>query len=144
MYESQIEIDAPPDAVWAVLTDLPRWPAWRSAIARTEGTVEPGSRIKVWVEANPGRAFPLTVTELTRSRRMVLQGGMPLGLFRGVRTYDLDAVGPGRTHITMREVYSGPLARLITRSIPDLQPSFDTFVQGLKDEAEAAAATDQR
>ena len=37
----------------------------------------------------------------------------------------------------MREEYSGPLAGLMSRSIPDLQPSFDTFVNGLKARAEA-------
>lgn len=32
----------------------------------------------------------------------------------------------------MREEYTGPLAPLIWRSIPDLQPSFDQYVNGLK------------
>ena len=44
---------------------------------------------------------------------------MPLGLFRGTRTYTLTAVGE-RTTFAVEEVHSGPLASLITRSIPDL------------------------
>ncbi len=38
----------------------------------------------------------------------------------------------------MEEVYSGPLAPLITKAIPDLTESFDQFADGLKQ----AAATD--
>lgn len=64
---------------------------------------------------------------------------MPLGLFKGVRTYRLSPEGDGSTRFEMRETYSGPLAGMITRSIPDLQPSFDQFARGLKAKVEAGA-----
>jgi hypothetical protein len=38
--------------------------------------------------------------------------------------------------ITVREEYSGPLAGLMRRSILDLQPLFERFVNGLKARAE--------
>jgi hypothetical protein len=52
-----------------------------------------------------------------------------------VRTYRLQREGSA-TGFTMREEYSGPLTGLIGRSIPDLQPSFEQFVQGLKQRVE--------
>ena len=36
----------------------------------------------------------------------------------------------------MREEFSGFLAPLIERTIPDLQPSFEQFADGLRDMAE--------
>jgi hypothetical protein len=39
----------------------------------------------------------------------------------------------------MEEVYTGPLASMITRSIPDLAPSFEEFGACLKASAEASA-----
>jgi len=39
----------------------------------------------------------------------------------------------------MREEYSGLMAPMITRSIPDLQPAFDEFAHDLKRAAEEAA-----
>jgi hypothetical protein len=72
-----------------VLVDAAGYPAWDSGVERVEGTIAAGERIKVVSEANPGRAFPVTVTELVPDRRMTWTGGMPLGLFRGVRTFDL-------------------------------------------------------
>jgi len=38
----------------------------------------------------------------------------------------------------MREVYTGPLAGLITKSIPDLAPSFTRFADGLKRRVESS------
>jgi hypothetical protein len=67
---------------------------------------------------------------------MVWSGGMPLGLFKGVRTFTLAPQAAGTIKFTMREEYVGPLAPLITRSIPDLNPSFMRFANGLKRRAE--------
>ena len=66
---------------------------------------------------------------------MVWSGGMPFGLFKGVRTYTLEATGVG-TRFGMREEFSGLLAPLIARSIPDMQPAFDQFAAALKHRAE--------
>jgi len=60
---------------------------------------------------------------------------MPLGLFTGERAYTLEDQGPA-TRFTMREQYTGPLAGLIFKSIPDLGPSFQQFADGLKHQTE--------
>jgi hypothetical protein len=67
---------------------------------------------------------------------MVWVGGMPFGLFKGTRIYELSVLSDLATVFTMREGYTGPLANLIGKSIPDLQPAFDEFAQCLKREAE--------
>ncbi|MEM6994078.1 MAG: hypothetical protein AAF721_26430, partial [Myxococcota bacterium] len=72
-------------------------------------------------------------------RRMVWTGGMPLGLFKGERTYALRGEG-SRTHFNMREVFSGPMLGLIAKSIPDMSEAFNQFAQGLKQRAESRAA----
>jgi hypothetical protein len=63
---------------------------------------------------------------------------MPLGLFRGVRTYTLTAQGSS-TVFHMREEYTGAMLGAIWKSMPDLQPSFDTFAAGLKKRVEPGA-----
>lgn len=62
---------------------------------------------------------------------------MPLGLFRGVRTYDVPPGPSGGTRYHLREEYTGPLLRLIWRSMPDLGPSFVQFADGLKHRVES-------
>jgi hypothetical protein len=134
-YESTATIGARPEAVWAILTDAPGYADWDSGVVRVEGTIAPQEKIKVVSEANPKRAFPVEVTEFAPAERMVWSGGMPLGLFRGVRTFTLTPEGGG-TRFAMREEYTGPLLPVIWRSMPDLQPSFEQFARGLKQRAE--------
>ncbi len=71
--------------------------------------------------------------------RMVWTDGLPFGLFTGRRTYTIDGSdsGGGPCEFTMVEQFTGPLAGLITRAIPDLTDSFTAFADGLKAAAEA-------
>jgi len=62
---------------------------------------------------------------------------MPLGLFRGVRTYEVSGDASGQVAFRMREEYSGALLPLIWRSMPDLGPSFQRFATGLKQRVES-------
>jgi hypothetical protein len=140
-YDASATIEASPEAVWAILTDGSGYTAWDSGVERVGGRIEPGEKITVVSSANPGRAFPVRVTEFRPGRRMVWSGGMPLGLFRGVRTFSLAEQSDGATRFTMREEYSGPLLPLVWRSMPDLGPSFQRFATGLKQRAEAQART---
>ncbi|MDH4063854.1 MAG: SRPBCC domain-containing protein [Acidobacteriota bacterium] len=136
-FSTSVHIRATPEAIWRTLMDTGRWPELDSSIVRVDGT--PALGATVTVHAKVGRAFALTVTELTPHERMVLSGGMPLGLFRGTRTYAVSRHADDTMAFSMREVYTGLLAPLITRSIPDLQPSFDRFAANLKTHAERAA-----
>jgi hypothetical protein len=135
-YEAAATIDAEPEKVWAILTDAPAYAQWDSGVQRVEGSIAPGEKIKVVSEANPGRAFPVKVTAFEPARAMTWSGGMPLGLFKGVRNFSLTPDGAA-TRFTMREEYTGPLLGLIWRSMPDLGPSFEQFARGLKQRAEA-------
>jgi hypothetical protein len=130
-YEASIDIDAPPERVWAVLLDTAKWPEWDPSCERIEGTVAPGAKIRAFSKLSPGRAFPVKVAELTPNERMVWSGGMPLGLFKGVRTFTLERTSTG-THFSLREVFSGPMLALIGKSIPDMTDAFAQFAAGLR------------
>jgi hypothetical protein len=137
-YQAAATIAAGPEVIWAVLVDGAGYPEWDSGVTSVDGEIAPGARIKVVSEAAPGRSFPVKVTEFEPGKRMTWSGGMPLGLFKGVRTFTLDPAGNGATAFTVREEYSGPLLPLIWRSMPDLGPSFTQFANGLKARAEGA------
>ena len=136
-FESAADIAAPPSAVWDVLVDAARWPDWDSGVLEVTGAVALGAKVAVRVAANPGRAFPVRVVQLDGPTAMTWRGGMPLGLFSGTRTYRITPTATG-SRFVMREEYSGPMAGLVTRSIPDLQPSFEQFATGLKARVEEA------
>lgn len=136
-YEATSVIDASPEAVWAVLSDGAAWPAWDSGVDAVEGKIAPDETIKIRSKAAPGRAFPVTVTRFEPPAHLRFSGGMPLGLFRGVRTYEVSPGADGHATFSMREEYTGPLLPLIWRSMPDLGPSFEQFARGLKQRVES-------
>ncbi len=135
-YEASATIAATPDAVWAVLVDGANWSSWDSGVDAVEGRIAPGEKITIRSQAAPGRAFPVRVTSFEPPAQLTFSGGMPLGLFRGVRTYTLSP-DSGRTSFHLREEYTGPMLPLIWRSMPDLGPSFEKFARGLKQRVES-------
>lgn len=136
-YEATSTIAASAEAVWAVLVEGASWPSWDSGVDAVEGKIAPGETIKIRSQAAPGRAFPVKVTQFDPPARLRFSGGMPLGLFRGVRTYEVSEDAGGQAAFRMREEYTGPLLPLIWRSMPDLGPSFQRFASGLKRRVEA-------
>ncbi len=139
--ETQRTIPTPPADVWRVLTNAKRLASGPFGITRLDGEITPGGKIKLWSEVSPNRAFALRVRVLEENERMVWEGGMPFGLFKGVRTFSLAADGTG-TRFHMREEFSGPMLGMIWKSMPDLQPSFEQFAAALADasvESQASA-----
>lgn len=138
-YEVRRTIQAPPDVVWTLLTDVSSYARWNTAVVSIEGIMQPGATIKLVSIASPKRTFSLKVAEMRAPNHMVWADGMPLGLFTGRRTYSITGSGEGVSEFAMVERFTGPLAGMITKAIPDLAPSFDAFADGLKQAAEAAA-----
>lgn len=138
-YKTDIDIQAPVQAVWSVLTDRIALLNGDFGITELEGSIAEGSRLYLETDVAPGRGFRLTVAVLRPPNRMVWRGGMPLGLFKGVRTFDLRDESWG-THFAMREDFTGLMSALIFKGMPNLQPSFDQFAAALKLESERRAA----
>jgi hypothetical protein len=130
-------ICATEERIWAILTDGPAYPTWNTTVSSVDGSIAPGQTVTVHAKIAPGRAFPVKVVAFEAPRRMVWSSSMPLGLFRGERVFELRPQSGG-VGFSMREEYTGALAGLIGKSIPDLQPAFDEFAACLKAYAEAA------
>jgi hypothetical protein len=136
-YKATTTIGAPAEKVWAVLTDTAKWPQWDPFCDKIEGELALGNKIKAFSKLSPGRAFPVKVIELVPNEKMTWSAKMPLGLFKGERTYVLRETDGG-TVFTMREVFSGPMLALMRKAIPNMTEAFDAFAKGLKGRAEAS------
>jgi uncharacterized protein YndB with AHSA1/START domain len=136
-YASASSIAATPDRVWALLTDAAAYPRWNPTVVKIDGSIAAGQRIRLVSTLDPKRTFKLKVAEADAPRRMVWSSGMPLGLFTGRRTYTLTPRADGGTDFAMEERFTGPMAPLITKAIPDMSESFRMFAQALKVAAEA-------
>lgn len=137
VFSAQGNIRASAETIWQIITDAPSYPSWEPSVERFEGTIGPEQRFVAYSKLTPGRGFPIKVTVFEPPKRMVWLGGMPLGLFKGERTFTLTPRGEGTVDFTMREEFSGLLLPLIGRSLPDMTAVFEGFVAGLKARAEA-------
>src|SRR5689334_12755941 len=102
-FSASTTIAAAPETIWAILTDAPRYPEWDPGVDRIEGRIAAGEKVTAYTKLSPGRAFPAKVSEFEPGRKMVWSGGMPLGLFKGVRTFTLTPRGDGTTAFELRE-----------------------------------------
>lgn len=130
-YVVKTEIRANASEVWQELTNSNGLSMWDSGITKIEGDIKLGNKIKLYADMTGSRAFALKVTTLDINSAMSWEGGMPFGLFAGKRTFELTELN-GVTKFLMREEFTGLLHKLIFKSMPDLQPSFDKFAMGLK------------
>jgi hypothetical protein len=136
-FSARVTINAPAETIWGLLTDAAGYPNWDPGMIRLEGTVAPGEKITAYTKISPDRAFPVTVSHFVPKQAMTWSSGMPLGLFKGERTFTLTPQADGTVDFFVREQFTGLLMPLIGRTIPDLSQSFTDFAEGLKAKAES-------
>ncbi len=135
-YSIVARIDAPPERIWALLTDAGDFPRWNSTVTSIAGTIAQGEKIVLKVPIAPDREFKIKVTEMSAPRRMVWADGFA-PMFRGERTFTLTPSDGGETTFEMTEVFSGLMLPMIAGSLPDFSPAFEAYAADLKAEAEA-------
>jgi hypothetical protein len=137
VFTSSININASPETVWDILTDAEKYLEWDPGMVSLKGKIAPGEQLEIKTRIAPNQVFKPTVTEFDPNRRMVWSSGMPLGLFKGERSFELQPLGNGQVQFYMREEFRGLLMPIIGRSIPDMHAIFQAFGSALKKRAEA-------
>ncbi len=139
--ETTIDIAAPPDRVWDILVDLPRYGAWNPLAARMEGPLEVGAVLDMTVRlGRHTRRQPADVFAVGPGHLLIWSGHSLKGLaVRGVRSQWLTPT-PGGCRYTSREVFTGPLAGLTRRLLRStLDAGLQEMAVALRDRAEAGA-----
>lgn len=129
-YRASTSIAASAQEVWDTLVDTDRWPEWDPHVELVEGQAILGGKIRMHTSLS-STTIPVHVAEFVPPRSMVWRGGLPLGLMTGTRTFSL-AEADGVTTFELHEVFTGPLVGILGRFMPDLQPSFEAHVEGLR------------
>jgi uncharacterized membrane protein len=136
-YSRSIDIAAPVERVWQVMSDVERWPDWTASITTVHrldtGPLVVGSRAKVKQPKLPGVVW--TVTELTPDRGFVWTAKSPGVRNRGI--HRVEPVGDGESRVTLGVEEDGPLGRLAGRLLRRLTKRYvDMEAEGLKKRVE--------
>lgn len=134
-YTASISINAPAETIWKILADASSYPNWDLSMDHIEGRLALGETVKFFTRLS-AQAFPVKVTAFEPDKKMVLTGGMPLGLFKSERTHTLTANKDGTTTYKTEEIFSGLLLPVFGKNIPDLTENFRNFATALKKQAE--------
>ncbi|MET1060003.1 MAG: SRPBCC domain-containing protein [Nocardioides sp.] len=116
---TEIQVEAAPAEVWAVLTDFDSYPDWNPFLEDVRGDAEPGERLRVTLSPPGGRRITLrpTVTELVPGRVLEWWGHLGVrGIFDGRHRFELTASGTG-TRLVQRETFTGLLVPLLATSL---------------------------
>ena len=139
-YNAATTINAPANMIWDILVDVEKYPEWDPGIDHIEGRLAPGESIKFFTVIDPNQAFAVKVTTFEPASKMVLTGGMPMGLFKSERTHTLTPNDDGTVEFQTEEIFGGLLLPLFGSKIPDLTKNFERFASGLKRRAESQAS----
>lgn len=137
VFRAQAEISASPQTIWDILVDGEHYPQWDPNIERIEGQIEPGESLAIYTTLRPHQPFNVRVAWFLPGQHLSWRSVMPFGMMIGERSFLIKALTNGSTSFEVREEFRGWLQPLLGLAIPDLTPTFESFVAGLKSRAEA-------
>ncbi len=135
--ERTIDIAAPADRIWSILTDVERWPEWTESMTRLErldtGPLAPGTRVRIRQPRLPVVVWTVQSVEPGRSFVWRHDG---VGL-HSVAGHSIEVAESG-ARVTLSLAWEGWLAPLIRRIYGELSRRYvDLEAQGLKRRCES-------
>ena len=141
---SAIEIRAPLDVVWRVLTDFESYPAWNPHVRRVLGRPRLGSRVTIHTRPPGGRTVvmrPLILAWNPRSELRWRATFISRRLFSGEHGFRLEEIAPNRIRFAQDETFSGVLVPLYARlRLAATRRGFEQMNEALRERAEAESA----
>ncbi len=133
-----VEIAAAPETVWAVLSELERWPEWTASMREVEPLDTPpfrlGARVRIKQPRAPTQVW--TITDLQEGRTFSWETHRP-----GIRSIAGHAVEPARdgSQVTVSIRQSGLGARLLRFLLQGITARYlEMEAAGLKARCEAS------
>jgi hypothetical protein len=141
---SEVEINAPAERVWQLLTDFTSYPRWNPFIRSISGEPTTGERLEVRIEPPDGRGmtFKPTVLNAEPNRELRWLGHLLVpGLFDGEHSLAIQPLEENRVRFIQSETFRGLLVPLFSRSLDNnTRRGFEEMNRALKERAEAPPA----
>jgi hypothetical protein len=116
---NEVEIRATPEKVWAVLTDLDKYPDWNPLIYRAEGKVALGKEVNISAKTESNDLdLRCSVVKVEANREFSWKFHVLLPfLFRGEHIFRVEPIDEHHTRFIDREIFNGLLLPLQARDL---------------------------
>ncbi len=105
---TSVEIDAPSEAVYSVLSDFESYPAWNPYHRKIKGVFQDGSDLIVHVTRPDGKQVevPPHMIRIVENKEITWGGGIR-GIFYGEHSFLLEQISQDKTLLKHNEDFSG-------------------------------------
>lgn len=140
-----IDIDAPIERVWKILSDTASWGRWNPLLKSFKGQLEEGAKAKVSLLFE-GKTLPISVELLDVKPLERISWIGPAfkparNIFSGTHYFELKEIEGGKTRLIHGERFRGliPDGEWFWKAAePRVEPAYKAFNEALKAEAEAS------
>jgi hypothetical protein len=144
--ENRVGVAAPPQVIWAILSDLEGWASWTGLYRDVCGTLRIGAPITAELIL-PGEAperVRWTVLDWAPDIQIHLRLKLFGGLLTTTRYLEIEKLSEEGCIFGNGEMFKGPLARFMPRRLKAaVRQALLTMSQALKEKAEAAFKSQQ-
>lgn len=137
--KTNIEINAPKEIIWQILTDFPLFSQWNPFVRKISGSLIPGQRLAIELRQKNGGSmkFKPVVLAYEPNKTLRWKGNLLIpGLFDGEHYFELVEIDRNTCKLTHGENFSGLLPGLMKNMMIETADSFELMNQALKQRAE--------
>lgn len=138
---TDIEILAPPEKVWSIITDIEKWQQWCPTINASEGEAAEGSTVTITMMSKEagkdGPKYSPTIIQMDAPTYFHWRAHMISGfIFTNEKIIELEETATG-TKLTHKETFKGLMAALMkAQTEKGVPPMLNTMNDALKKLAE--------
>jgi hypothetical protein len=138
---TEIEINASPEKVWQILTDLDLYPEWNPFIHHAVGKAETGEKVDItFKNGSKDMTLHCMVTRLVPNKELCWEYKViHPGLWYGEHSFTIEPEGENRVRFIDVEVFTGLLIPFQAKDIDtNSRRDFEAMDRALKERAERA------
>jgi hypothetical protein len=115
--EHRLGLQAPPDAIWAVIADINSWGEWNPLYTRAEGTLRIGAQLDLdlALKGQKVRAIRPTILDWVPNEQILWRLSMVGGLVKSIRYIEIEKLSETGCIFANGELFEGPLGPTVAR-----------------------------
>ena len=135
--EHRLGIQAPPEAIWAVLFDIPGWARWNPLYPEASGQVRIGSKLtlKLTLDGREPQIITPTIIDWVPNEQIHWSLKMLGGLVKSTRYLEIEALGETGCIFSNGELFEGALGPSIAKRLREpIRAGFAAMGEAVKAE----------